>query len=80
MLLLPLFTNNQSVLKMSLYENLQSIFYLMYLPYELNYQSVVFNAKLGRLCVMLSLKGQTTVHTFQHCKFSKLCLQKVADI
>ena len=42
------------------------IFYQMYFRYEQNYQSVYYNTKLGKLCVILSIKGKTTVYTFQH--------------
>ena len=30
-----------------------------------NYQSVDYNAQLGKLCVILSLKGKTTVNFFK---------------
>jgi hypothetical protein len=44
------------------------IVYLMYFWYEHIHQSVDFNMKLGKLCVIISLKGKIALHIIRHCK------------
>ena len=53
----------------------------MYFSNEQHYQSVDYNTHLGNLCVIQSLKGKTTVYTFQLCKrFQSKTVHKMVDI